>query len=802
MKKFIIILSVLCCYNATTAQRTIKGQILDHRQAPLVNVKVALKGATDATLTDDVGKFVLKTNRDRAVLVLSRLGFTTQEVPVSFQEREVISIKISLDEKNYQLEEVLVNADKSLVSSLSGARKRQQRIAGATSVVSTKPLLTQRSLTLKDALQLEPGVIIQDFFGANDQPRLNIRGSGIQSNPQQRGVMLLQDGMPINAADGSYIIGVLSPRSADYIEVFKGANALKYGAATLGGAINMVSKNGHNSSPLSVKLEGGSFDYIGANVSTGLVFGKNDLYLSTSYNKASGFRKWNKSRQWNTALNFGRKFSERFESRFYLSYADLSFDIPGPLTQKQMDDDPKQINEGIKPPNSIGPNVLRDKPGRETRLLRVANKSVYQMNDHAKMTFSVYYQYGDDTFTYPAVVGVKHSLNNDFGSSLAFHHQKGKNTFNAGLTASTGRSIRDYFVNIRKERGRKYASNNLWSTNLVLYLEDVYDISTKLSATASVQLSYNTRNNKDLFDNVSKRPFYAFATSTYGTFDSQDSSLDQNYFGFNPKVGLIYNLNKEQQLFFNVSRSYEPPTFDELINVSQGNPNRSPGRFESVKLEAQTATTLELGSRGAYKAISWDLSLYRSWVKNEILTTTDLFGISGTTRNAPDQTIHQGVELGLGATIFSNIFSNKNDAVSFKGVYNYSNFFFSEGIYKDKNIAGIPEHYINASLSYKYPQGIFVALNTEWMPNDTPTDHQNTIFQKAYQLLGFRVGYQRKNWTVFVQGNNITNQKYASSYLIRDVVIDPPPPVLTPTEVTTFIPGSGANYVFGVNYNF
>lgn len=102
---------------------------------------------------------------------------------------------------------------------------------------------------------MQPGVIIQEFFGLNDQPRLNIRGSGIQSNPQRRGVYLLQDGIPVNFADGSYIIGVMDPMTAHFVEVFKGANALNFGASTLGGAINFVSPTANKQHGANMRIK-------------------------------------------------------------------------------------------------------------------------------------------------------------------------------------------------------------------------------------------------------------------------------------------------------------------------------------------------------------------------------------------------------------------------------------------------------------------------------------------------------------------------------------------------------------------
>ncbi len=563
-----------------------------------------------------------------------------------------------------------------------------------------------------------------------------------------------------------------------------------------------MSKNGYNASPLGLSIEGGSFGYMGGSVSSGTVFGKNDLYGSVSFNRAEGFREYNTSSRFNSSFNFGRRFNDNFESRLYLTYTNVRFDIPGPLTWAQIEDGPEQLSAGVKPPVSIGPNVVRDKPGRVSGLFRIASKSVYQFNTNNKLTLGLQYQYGDDTFLFPMAVGIRHSKSNDFGLHLSFNSKSDKNSVSVGLQTGIGKMYREHFVNVRGAKGERYSSNGLASRNVVFYVEDEYKLTSKLLGVISVQLSSNGRDNKEGFDKPATRPFFNFATKSYGTFASANSSLNQGYFGFNPKLGLVYNLKNQQQLVFNISRGYEPPTFDELINQSKGNPNKSPGSFKPVKLNGQTATTLELGTRGSLKRVDWDISLYNSWVKNEILTTTDLFGISGATRNSPGQTVHQGLELGFGAVLLKNIFSKTNDQINLKTVYNYSNFYFDEGIYKGKQIAGIPKHYINLSLEYKHPNGIFVGLNTEWLPEKTPTDHQNTVFQKPYQLLGARLGYDKRKWSLFVEGKNIGNKKYASSYLIRDVVIDPPPPVLKPANVTTFIPGTGINFTVGINYKF
>ena len=81
-----------------------------------------------------------------------------------------------------ELQPVVISDNPSLVANSVGlAKVKLDKVAGGTNLADLRNLNIQRSQTLKDALQREPGIIIQDFFGGNDQPRLNIRGSGIQS---------------------------------------------------------------------------------------------------------------------------------------------------------------------------------------------------------------------------------------------------------------------------------------------------------------------------------------------------------------------------------------------------------------------------------------------------------------------------------------------------------------------------------------------------------------------------------------------------------------------------------------------
>lgn len=122
------------------------------------------------------------------------------------------------------------------------ARERLSETPGAVAVVSNESYASRFAPGLVDILRDVPGVFIQKKWGGDT--RLSIRGSGIGNNNHLRGTLLAQDGMPLNEADGFGDTQLIDPFIARYTEVYKGGNALRYGGALLGGAINVITPNG------------------------------------------------------------------------------------------------------------------------------------------------------------------------------------------------------------------------------------------------------------------------------------------------------------------------------------------------------------------------------------------------------------------------------------------------------------------------------------------------------------------------------------------------------------------------------
>lgn len=787
-------------------EQSISGLVKDDVGVPISDVRVSIESLNIETFTDEQGHFCLTILPGTYSIVLKHIAFETKEILYSTSECWLP--EIILQSKNFSLKEVLVSAKTRTASDLfKSLEDSHKRIAGSTSICVLHPE-TQRIETLKDALRFTSGVMIQESFGANDLPRLNIRGSGIQSNPQRRGVYLSQDGIPVNFADGSYSVASLDPGTAQYIEVLKGANAFRYGTATLGGAINFASHTGVNTPGIYAKAEVGSHSYYTGTLRYGSNKNEWDFCTTISTGRQKGFRQHNSNERFHLLTNVGYKTSKRIESRLFLNYSYNNFDIPGPLTLQAIVEDPTETNPGVKLPYTMGPNVLRDRPKRKLMLFRIANRTLVRFSGRSQFFVSTSYQYADDRFVLPIVLSSQHSYYHDSGLKAEWGYHNDNHRFTLGILGGYGYIDRRGHINKNGLDSYMFSWDHLYAFNVCLYVEDDWMISPRLRIVANMQIAYNRRDSKDVFPLPNLRPWYSHSSHKYRYFYSENISKNQFYRSFNPRIGVIYDYgkNKDIQFYLNLSKSYEPPTFDELVGTAvTENINTSPKKLFVVELDKQVANTIEIGNRHRGKRFTWDLSIYHSWVLDELLEVKDFVQGVKKTRNYP-ATQHTGIEWGVSCIPLTSLFSSTGkDRIVLKGVYNYTLFRFTSGEYEGKRLAGIPKHFFTAELEYKYHQLLSVAFNTECQPDPTPVDHSNTLYQPSYSIFGLKIGMEKmKNCTFYVEGKNIFNKHYASSYVISDQIHQPalPFPDFTSHNMAFFMPGPTRAFYLGFTYRF
>jgi iron complex outermembrane receptor protein len=123
---------------------------------------------------------------------------------------------------------------------------------GAVSVVDGETFYQRSVDNMADALRYVPGVWTESTTGG-DAIFISSRGSNLDATDyDNNGVKLFQDGLPVSTADGNNHNRFMDPLAARHAIIARGANALTYGASTLGGAIDFVSPTVRNSPPRQV----------------------------------------------------------------------------------------------------------------------------------------------------------------------------------------------------------------------------------------------------------------------------------------------------------------------------------------------------------------------------------------------------------------------------------------------------------------------------------------------------------------------------------------------------------------------
>ncbi len=628
-------------------------------------------------------------------------------------------------------------------------KDKLEKVAGGTNLVVIEK--DTRLSTLQDALDYQPGLVIQNFFGGIDQPRLNIRGSGVQSAPLARGVLLLQDGLPATDADGSFHISMLEMRDARMVSVRRGANSLNPQSNSLGGELDVLSYTGRNEQG-RLRYEYGSHGREGLQTAFGSVSddGRFDGRVNFTYDHFDGYRKHSSSQRKTVRSNVGY-VTDNFENRTWLSWTDLRFDVAGPVSEEVLNNNPTDVYPMV---------WLRD-PHRNVEQLRIANRSDWQVDNQA-MGAGVWHIRTHDNFTTPAYY--RFSQSHSEGLQLTYNVETDPVTYRTAV-AWDQMSLQTELMQNRKGTPADKKSIGRFDGRA----ENLYgSAGVDLHVTPTVTVNFDVK-----------------ATHARRDVDKRQSniSLDQSWTFWTPKAGVIWRPTESQRYFANISASQEPATFWEIINSSDG---------KLTKLSPQKGVTFEVGGEGEItESLKWELAIYRSQIKDEYITTYDNEGTVVGVFNYAAKTRHQGLEAGLNGKIPAGA-----GEIDYRASWTYNDFRFMGGEYNGNYIAGIPRNIIAAEVLYGIGDWRF-GPNIHWAPTDMAVDHENNLDiqkRKHYAVLGLKGSYKpTEQWSLYLSMDNLTNERYATTSVANRTVT---------AKDSTLFPGMGFNVNGGVTYNF
>lgn len=212
--------------NTMNAQSTvIEGKITDAAGLSLPGVNIQEKGTKNGTSTDFEGSFKMNVTNNKAILVISYLGFQTQEVSIAGKSK----VNVSLAEASNSLNEVVVVGYGSV---------KKTDLTGSVSTISAATITERNTTNPLEAIQgSTPGVQISSSTGrSGDGFKVVIRGNNslVGSSP-----LYVVDGVPTDGID------FLNPQDIARMDVLKDASsAAIYGSRGASGVIIVTTKSG------------------------------------------------------------------------------------------------------------------------------------------------------------------------------------------------------------------------------------------------------------------------------------------------------------------------------------------------------------------------------------------------------------------------------------------------------------------------------------------------------------------------------------------------------------------------------
>ena len=255
MKKTLLLFLFFCAgFAAAVAQTRLSGVVRDAENGkPLDFVSVAVKGTTVGIATDAQGKFALALPAGATTLVVSYVGYDTQEVEIKGRRH----IDVSLQKSSLKMDAVVVTGFQDI---------KKQTFTGSSVKLKTEDLnmagVTDVSRMLEGKVA---GVSVQNVSGTfGAAPKVRIRGvTSINGDNKPLWVvdgMVLEDVVDISndqlsSGDPTTLLGSsvagINASDIETFDILKDAAATAlYGARAMNGVIVITTKRGKQGAPI------------------------------------------------------------------------------------------------------------------------------------------------------------------------------------------------------------------------------------------------------------------------------------------------------------------------------------------------------------------------------------------------------------------------------------------------------------------------------------------------------------------------------------------------------------------------
>ncbi|MGJ8745550.1 TonB-dependent receptor [Polaribacter sp.] len=627
MKKNIFFLFLFASILANAQTFTLNGKVVDENNDSLPGATILVKENNKGTSTDFDGKFSVQLLKGKFTIQVSFMGYKTVSKEITVSKNENISFSLAYN--STVLEEVLVSAvrvNADVPVTFSNLSKKE---------IATRNL----GQDIPILLNYMPSVVSSSDAGAGvGYTYMSVRGS----NGERINVTV--NGIPYNDAEshGSFWVNLSDfASSTQNLQLQRGVGTSTNGSGAFGASLNILTDAVSEDASAEISNSFGSYGTRKHTVkfSTGKinehfeVAGRlskinSDGYVDRASADLRSYYLQGSYTDENTlikAVTFGGK-EKTYQAWYGLTADELKEDRrQNPYTYENEVDDYDQNHYQLH-----WNEQLNEKWSTNLGLNYTKGAGFYEQykEDEDAAAFNDLIVDGSDLI-------VRRWLENDFYVvNFNTNYKTNKLNLISGISYSkyTGNHFGEVIwgedlapnTNIRD----RYYFSDAKKTDFSIFAKATFDISDKLSGYADVQGRFVNYKTKGL-------------TSKRAPID-----VDADFNFFNPKVGLTYKINDDNNLYTSFA-------------VANREPNRND--FEAGVTTHETLNDLEFGWRLKSESFKLNTNIYYMNYKNQLVLTGALDDVGAPVRATSGDSYRLGLEIDADITI-SDQFSIKPNA--------------------------------------------------------------------------------------------------------------------------------------------
>jgi len=552
--------------------------------------------------------------------------------------------------------EVDAEDDLEILVTASRVEEEAGEVAAGVIVLEEEELRAPGNQTVADALEKVAGIQFRSYSGNAAQAVASMRGFSENSHGR---VLVLIDGRRLNMMDMRAPNWLQIPlERVERVEIVRGGNTALYGDNALGGVINIITRRGAEELEVEVTGSGGSFATHREAVSVRGAAGDRLRYsLSGQYAASEGYRERSGYASAGGGAGLEMDLSDVFASALSLSYDQLSYEMPGELTEAEVASDPTQAGN---PADETAEQYL--KAGWNLTLQTSAGLWEADLAYGWKLFETDIPSYIIPSFTDRTYQSA--------GLSPRFSGEHTLGTRSGRLVAGVdlGLDLLTYESYISADRTTLDRAADLSRLDLGAYLSEDLDLRTDLTVSGGLRCEIAR---------------IAIQGTTAVSLD--DDVLHQVLAG---NASVLYHVPEGHKAYLRYERVYRLPFVDEQISY-QGFGDAFYG-----DLRPEKGHNVELGSEVVLApGIKAAAGIY-------VLAMTDEIAYNGATfRNENlDETLHYGGEAELAAQL--------GEILHLQGGYSYTRAYYLEGANKDKELVLVPNHAASGEVAVELIPGL------------------------------------------------------------------------------------------------